>query len=227
MKRLLLFDIDGTLVSGGPAKSAFEDALAETFGTTGPEGSTDYSGKTDCQIARELLRAVGMSDADIDRGLPTMIERYLSVLERQLDSNPMTVLPGVHALVDALRERDDLALGLLTGNVEGGARLKLSASGLYDRFAVGSYGSDSEFRDDLPAVAVSRARSTWGVSFPPDEIFVIGDTPRDVSCGQAHGARTLAVATGRFDARQLGQAGADHVLQDFRETARVVELLAG
>ena len=226
MRCLLLFDIDGTLVSGGPAKEAFEAALIETFGTAGPEGSTDFSGKTDRQIARELLRGVGRSDEEIDAGLDDLFARYLDGLERLLPTDPMRVLPGVEPLVEVLRARDEIALGLLTGNVADGARLKLSASGLFQHFPVGSFGSDSEFREELPAVAVARAHSRWGVAFAPDEVIVIGDTPRDVSCGRAHGARTVAVATGRFGAGELREAGADYVLDDFRETERVVELLS-
>lgn len=227
MRRLLLFDIDGTLVSGGPAKSAFERALVATYGTTGPIETTDFSGKTDPQIARELMRAAGLTDAEIDRGLPELFEHYLGGLEAGLVERPMTVLPGVVELVDALAGTGDLALGLLTGNIEGGARLKLGASGLFSRFGTGSYGSDSEVRDDLPGVAVERARDTWGVSFQAADVYVIGDTPRDVSCGRYHGACTVGVATGRFVADALTEAGADHVLADFRDTERVVEILAG
>lgn len=227
MRRLLLFDIDGTLVSGGPAKDAFQKALVDTYGTYGPIEVTDFSGKTDPQIARELLRGAGLDDATIDAGLPRMFERYLAGLEAELPRRPMDVLPGVAALVDALKDLGDLALGLLTGNIEGGARLKLAASGLHTRFATGSYGSDSEMRDELPGVALRRARSTWGVAFDAEEVYVIGDTPRDVQCGRAHGTRTLAVATGRFGLDVLVDTGADHVVPDFRDTASVVEILAG
>ncbi len=118
-------------------------------------------------------------------------------------------------------------MGLLTGNIAQGARLKLGSAGLESHFAMGSYGSDSEDRDELPAVALVRARETWGVEFDPGDVVVVGDTPRDVTCGQVVGARTVAVATGHFDARALADAGADSVLEDLSETRRVVEILLG
>ncbi|MEQ8330355.1 MAG: haloacid dehalogenase-like hydrolase [Longimicrobiales bacterium] len=225
MRRLLLFDIDGTLVSGGPAKTAFQQALVDTYGTHGPIEVTDFSGKTDPQIARELLRGAGLGDDAIDAGLPRLFERYLAGLEAGLPANPMAVLPGVPDLIDALGGTGDVALALLTGNIEDGARLKLAGSGLAERFVTGSFGSDREFRDDLPPVAMERAAATWGVTFAAEEVFVIGDTPRDVACGQAHGTRTVAVATGRFDAEVLERTGATHVVPDFSDTQRVFELL--
>lgn len=225
MRRLLLFDIDGTLVSGGPAKTAFQQALVDTYGTHGPIEVTDFSGKTDPQIARELLRGAGLDDAAIDARLPRLFERYLAGLEAGLPADPMAVLPGVPDLMDALEGTGDVALALLTGNIEDGARLKLAGSGLAERFVTGSFGSDREFRDDLPPVAMERAAATWGVTFAATEVFVIGDTPRDVACGQAHGTRTVAVATGRFDAQVLERTGATHVVPDFSDTQRVFELL--
>ncbi len=225
MKRLLLFDIDGTLVSGGPAKDAFEAALVEVFGTPGPIETTDFSGKTDPQIARELMRGAGFDDARIDAGLPALYAAYLRGLEAGLPVRPMAVLPGVPELIDALDDAGDVALGLLTGNIADGARLKLTGSGLYPRFATGSFGSDHEVRDELPGVAIKRAAETWGIHFAPVDVYVIGDTPRDVGCGQSHGTRTLAVATGRFAQQDLSAAGADHVVPDFRDTNRVLEIL--
>lgn len=225
MKRLLLFDIDGTLVSGGPAKVAFREALVSTYETTGPIEVHEFSGKTDPQIARELLRLAGLDDARIDAGLPTLFQRYVDGLEARLPEVPMQILPGVPELVAALEEAADVALGLVTGNVVAGARAKLRGPGLEDRFAVGAFGSDAEQRNDLPGIALDRARAHWDVDFAPDEVFIIGDTPRDVECGQAHGLRTLGVATGNFDADTLRDAGADAVVTDFANTSQLRELL--
>ena len=166
-----------------------------------------------------------LDDAAIDARLPRLFERYLAGLEAGLPADPMAVLPGVPDLMDALEGTGDVALALLTGNIEDGARLKLAGSGLAERFVTGSFGSDREFRDDLPPVAMERAAATWGVTFAATEVFVIGDTPRDVACGQAHGTRTVAVATGRFDAQVLERTGATHVVPDFSDTQRVFELL--
>ena len=145
MRRLVLFDIDGTLVRGGPAKDAFHQAMLSVYGTAGPIQDHDFSGKTDPQIARELLHRAGFDDERIDAGLPDLWDGYLTGLAEGLTSRPMEILTGVAALLDALDREGDVALGLLTGNIARGARLKLGSVGLHDRFAVGGYGSDHEF----------------------------------------------------------------------------------
>ena len=225
MKRLLLFDIDGTLIWGGPAKLAFHDAMVETFGTAGDIENFSFSGKTDPQIARGLLQGTGMPDSDIEAGFPELWRHYLGNLEARLPEHPVDVLPGVPGLLEALVDIDDVALGLLTGNIVDGARLKLGSAGLVDYFRTGSYGSDHEVRDELPAIALRRARETWGVDFHPDEVLVVGDTPRDVACGKAAGLKTVAVATGHHGVEELQATGADHVVESFQQTDATVSLL--
>lgn len=225
MRRLLLFDIDGTLVWGGPAKDAFRSAMLEVFGTAGPIAGHDFAGKTDPQIARELLHGAGFSDEQVAAGLPRLWELYLGGLERRLPERPMTMLPGVEALLAALAELGDVALGLVTGNIAGGARLKLDSVGLHGHFRVGGYGSDDEARNHLPGIAIQRAKRAWGVSFEADQVVVVGDTPRDVECGRLEGTRTVAVATGRFDFDVLKVAGADHTFEDFADTDQVLEVV--
>ena len=225
MRRLLLFDIDGTLVSGGPAKDAFHVGLLEAFGTAGDIEGHDFSGKTDPQIARELMLGAGFEDEAVDRGLPVLFASYLRELEARLPERPVRVLPGARRLVEALAAFEDVALGLVTGNVIGGADLKLGSAGLRSPFRVGGFGSDSEYRDDLPPVALARAREAWAVDFDPEQVWIIGDTPRDVQCARAHGLRCLGVATGYFEAGALHDAGADEVLESFEDTQAVVEVL--
>ena len=225
MKRLLLFDIDGTLVRGGPAKKAFELAMELVFGTAGPIDSHDFSGKTDPQIARELLRAAGFGDERIDAGFEPLWQEYLGELESMLAEMPMTLLPGVRALLEHLSGMDDVAMGLLTGNIVGGARLKLDSVGLMGFFPIGGFGSDSEVREDLPAVAIRRAFRAWGIEFPAPSVVVVGDTPRDVACGKYGGTRTVAVATGRYDAGRLAATGPDRVLEDLGDLAVSVQAL--
>jgi len=225
VKRLVLFDIDGTLVWGGPAKEAFHHAMVETFGTAGDIEVHSFAGKTDPQIARELLRGTGMYDGDIDDGFPALWERYLRHLEARLADHPVDVLPGVADLLEALGRLRDTGVGLLTGNIAGGARLKLRSAGLLEHFAVGSYGSDHEERDELPAIALRRARETWGVTFRPEDVVVVGDTPRDVQCGRRESLRTLGVATGHFGVDALVDAGADHVVRDLSDTEGVLTVL--
>jgi phosphoglycolate phosphatase-like HAD superfamily hydrolase len=225
MKRLLLFDIDGTLLLGGPAKGAFHTALLETFGTAGPIDSHNFAGKTDPQIARELLSATGMAHEDIEAGFPRLWDRYLRHLGERLNQKPMNVLPGVGELLEALSGEADVALGLLTGNILRGAELKLRSAGLFDHFRMGSYGSDSEIRNHLAPIALQRAAETWSVNFDPQDVWVVGDTPADIECGQAGGTRTLGVATGRYSTEVLAAVGADEVLHDLSDTAATVAIL--
>ena len=225
MRRLILFDIDGTLVRGGPAKSAFLGAMADTYGTVGDPERVSFGGKTDPQIAREILTEAGLERAAIDDGFPTLWERYLSRLEPALQTHPMAVLPGVHQLLDALARLDDVALGLVTGNIAGGAKLKLDSAGIWDRFEIGSYGSDHEERDELPSIALGRAKERWGRTIEARHALIVGDTPRDVACGRACDIRTVAVATGTYAAEALLAAGADHVLEDLSATDHVITLL--
>ncbi len=225
MRRLLLFDIDGTLVWGGPAKAAFELAMEAVFGTTGPIGGHDFSGKTDPQIARELLRLDGVPDEEIEAGFGRLWERYLGELEVGLAENPMKVLPGVSPLLEHLNGMDDVALGLLTGNIAEGARLKLDSVGLAGYFRVGGFGSDSEVREDLPAVAIQRAAEAWDRNFPPASVVVVGDTPRDVACGKYGGTRTVAVATGRHGVERLAAEEPDRVLENLEDLRESLEAL--
>ncbi|MGE0158353.1 MAG: HAD hydrolase-like protein [Gemmatimonadales bacterium] len=225
MRRLILFDIDGTLVRGGPAKTAFLGAMSETYGTVGDPESVSFGGKTDPQIAREILTGAGLDRTTIDRGLPALWDRYLERLEPALDTHPVTVLPGVRELLEQLAEMDDVALGLVTGNIVGGAKLKLGSAKLWDHFEVGSYGSDHEERDELPTIALGRAQARWGKTIEPRHALIVGDTPRDIACGRACDIRTVAVATGTYSAAALDAAGADHVLDDLSPTERVLALL--
>ena len=227
MRSVILFDIDGTLVRGGPAKTAFVDAMSETYGTPGPLKEVSFAGKTDPQIARELLLAAGLDDHEIDRGFDRLWARYLANLEALLPDDPVDVLPGVVELLDALAGEADVAVGLLTGNIQGGARLKLSSGGLWEHFGFGSYGSDHEERDELPAIAVHRAREIYGEVVSAELAVVVGDTPRDVACGKAGGTRTIAVATGTYTADALAASEPDHLLHDLSATSEVLDLLVG
>ena len=225
MHTLILFDIDGTLVRGTAAKFAFETAMLETYGTAGAVDSYDFSGKTDPQIARELLLAAGLEDAVVEAGFAGLWDRYIGELESRIISNPMRLLPGVQSLIEALDAEPDVALGLVTGNIIRGARAKLGSVGLAEYFEVGGYGSDHEVREHLPAIALERAFEAWGVRFPPESAVIVGDTPRDVECGKHEGTRTVAVATGRIPRERLETTGADAVFDDFSDVGSVIEVL--
>ncbi len=221
MRKLVLFDIDGTLLdTQGAGARAFRRAMLEVYGETGPIDSYEFHGRTDPQIARELLRMAGRDDQAIDRGLPALWDAYLRELRVELDrpDADASVLAGVAPLLDALHDAGEHLVALLTGNIEAGARLKLGAAGLWGRFDFGAYGSDHERRDRLPAVAVRRARERSGIEFRGRDVVIIGDTPFDVSCGRSLGVWAVAVATGRHSTRELAAAGADVVLDDLRDT---------
>ena len=225
MTTLILFDIDGTLVTGGPAKEAFEVAMLDTFGRLGNAQDYDFSGKTDPRIARDLLKEVGFSDVVIEEGLSRLWDRYVIELEARITGSPTVLLPGVEQLLLNLERNQSVALGLVTGNIYRGAQIKLKSARLAEYFSVGGYGSDSENRNLLPAVALDRAREKWGVDFQKESVLVIGDTPRDVLCGKAEGTRTVGVATGRFTKQDLMEVGADMVFDDFSQVEKVADLL--
>jgi phosphoglycolate phosphatase len=225
VRKLVLFDIDGTLLNTqGAGSRAFRRAMLEVYQETGPIDAYDFHGRTDPQIARELLRLAGFDDGAIDGGLNDLWRAYLRELEVELGQpgNGTYVLAGVRPLLDTLHATGQHLVALLTGNIEPGARLKLGSAGLWDRFDFGAYGSDHESRDQLPAVAVQRARERSGIDFTGRDIVIIGDTPFDVSCGRALGVWAVAVATGRHTPRELEDVGADVVLTDLADTRRVM-----
>lgn len=213
--RLLLFDIDGTLVRcGRPVREAFAESLVEVFGTTGEIDAYDFGGKTDPRIVRDLMLGAGIAPAEVDAGLPRMREAYFPKLAARLRA--VEVLPGVRETLEAVRGRSDLAVGLLTGNWEGGARIKLGCAGL-DGFAFGAYGDDGEDRACLPPIALERARLATGRAFAPEQAVIIGDSVEDVRCARACGVPVVAVASGWTPADRLGEAGADRVVARMEE----------
>jgi phosphoglycolate phosphatase len=228
--KLVLFDLDGTILwTDGAGRRAMTGALLEVFGGHGPQ-SYAYDGKTDRQIVRDLMRLEGHRDDHIDAQLTTLLDLYLANLETELrdPAHERLLLPGVRELLDALEERDDVILGLLTGNVAPGAAAKLRAVGLDPaRFKVGAFGSDHEMRPELPAIAQRRARETLGVEIAPVDMFVIGDTPADIECGRDAGAHTIGVATGRYGVEELRSHGASVVFENLRDTAAVLETILG
>ena len=226
MRRVAFFDIDGTLMTGGPAKNAFCGAMIDTFGTVGNVEEVSFGGKTDPQIARELLVGIDYSVDLIEERFPSLWHSYTERLADELTQCPMQVLPGVHELLNILKRMDDIGVGLLTGNIARGAQLKLDSAGLTEHFVLGSYGSDHEEREHLSRIALQRARDMWNPALCPENTVVIGDTPRDVDCGLAIGARTLAVATGSFSSSQLAKTGADRVVIDLTDTDEIVSYLA-
>ena len=225
---LALFDIDGTLLwSDGAGRRAIHHALREVFGTVGP---SDYwfDGKTDRQIVRELMRFEGFEDAVIDERLPALLELYTHRLGLELTAPGYTpkLLPGVPELLDALEARGDVCLGLLTGNIAPGANAKLRAVGIDpERFRICAFGSDHELRPELPAIAARRFAEHHGNEVKGERVVVIGDTPADMRCGHAIGARAIGVATGRFSVAELSEHGAAAVFENLSDTDAVIAAL--
>jgi phosphoglycolate phosphatase-like HAD superfamily hydrolase len=228
--RLILFDIDGTLLSAaGAGRRAIHTALRETFGSVGPD-TYWFDGKTDRQIVRDLMRSDGHSDETIDARMEAVLDRYLERLHLELEdpAHPARLYPGVDELLDALEAREDVVIGLLTGNIEAGARAKLVATGLDPaRFVIGAFGSDHESRPELPAIALRRAGRLLGTEIAGDAMVVIGDTPADIECGRSIGARAIGVATGRFTAAELKKHAPSAVFDDLAPTALVMSAILG
>jgi phosphoglycolate phosphatase len=212
--RLVLFDIDGTILwTDGAGRRAVHRALAEVFGADIPEGH-EFDGKTDPQIVRELMVRAGSQKDEIDEQLARTLGRYVDLLQAELRAidHGDKVFPGVARLLDTLEAREDVLLGLLTGNVRAGAMAKLSAVGIDpDRFRIGAF----------------RASELLGREVSGSDVVVIGDTPADVGCGRGIGARAIGVGTGRYSVDDLRRCGAAAVFSDLSDTGAVVQAIMG
>ena len=218
---IILFDIDGTLIrSGGAGKDAMEGALRIAFGLTEIKDEVPYSGRTDVAIARDLLRVHGIEATLANQR--TLQEAYLANLLVSLKSRGGTVLPGVNELLAALKGRTDSVLGLLTGNIRVGARTKLTHFGLWENFTCGGFGDEHFDRDDVARMALAEVQSHIGREVNPTDIWVVGDTPLDVQCARAIGAKVIAVATGWHPVDELAACEPDHVFADLADHQHVM-----
>lgn len=222
-RKLFLFDIDGTLLaSGGAGIRALEAATQELFQTTNLEG-IEIAGRTDSAIARQLYARIGHEPAPED--LTRYYDRYLTHLAHFLPITEGTLLPGIIELLNTLRARPDCVLALLTGNLERGARLKLSHYGVWDYFEFGAYADDHHDRNQLGPVAQSRAKAKHGIEFAPRDIFVLGDTPHDITCARAIGAQAVAIATGRHTRAELEACAPEFLFDDLGDVPGVLKAL--
>ncbi len=225
---LVLFDIDGTLLSTqGVAASAIRDALEERFGTAGPVDTFPFMGKTDPQILRELMLEAGLPPGRIQAGLAQAVDRYVALLDERLRHDHVTLCRGVRALLERLAADPRVVVALLTGNMERGAAVKLSAAGLAHFFAFGAYGSDCEDRNDLVPLARERARAATGEGFPGHRTVVVGDAPPDVLCAHAGAARAVAVASGWTPAAELARHRPHALLPDLADTDAAEAVILG
>jgi len=217
--KLLLFDIDQTLVNtGGAGIHALDRACKKLLAIDNAMDGIRPHGKTDPAIAREILRVRLGATSDVEAQIQSILEAYLSFLEEEVQTSAKyRVLPGIVSLLDEIAARPDMILGLATGNIELGARIKLERGKLNKYFALGGFGSDAEDRTELVRKAAEKAAHNNGSSFLASDVFVIGDTPLDVDAGKRAGFKTVGVATGSYSVDQLLAAGADIAVADLEQ----------
>lgn len=226
--KVVLFDIDGTLLrTDGAGRRAMEHALFTVFGAHG-DPTYRYDGKTDRQITREQMRWAGVPDAEIDRRMDDVFAVYTARLAEELASGAeqAVLMAGIVPLLEQLRSHEAVTLGLLTGNIEAGARQKIRAVDLaWEQFEVNAFGSDHEQRPMLPAVAQQRAQTLLGREVPGERMVIIGDTPADIHCGRSLNVRAIGVATGRYSVSDLAAHDPAAVFTDLAHTEAVVEAI--
>jgi phosphoglycolate phosphatase-like HAD superfamily hydrolase len=215
--KVLLFDIDGTLIyTGGAGKRAFVETLREAFGIEDTLEDIPFSGKTDPLIIREIFakHEIEPSAGHFD----LFLSRYVGCLQRLIADPRGIVMPGIREILETCFESPRFLLGLLTGNIRRGAEIKLHHYRLYHYFSFGAFGDDHEDRTELARIAHERSRRQSSRDFRPEDLYVIGDTPRDIECGRAIGARTVAVATGKYSREELAQHQPDFGFADLADT---------
>ena len=226
--KVVLFDIDGTILrTDGAGRRSMEHALFTVFGAHG-DPAYRYDGKTDRQITREQMRSAGVSDEVIDARMDDVFALYAERLALELASGAeqAVLLAGIPPLLDALGAREEVTMGLLTGNIEAGARQKIRAVNLaWEQFLVNAFGSDHEHRPMLPAVAQRRAEALLGREIPGERMVIIGDTPADIHCGRSLNVRAIGVATGRYSVDELAEHDPAAVFASLADTDAVVEAI--
>jgi len=221
--RLILFDIDGTLIdSGGAGVRSLNLAMKELFSLDNAFQGISMAGKTDAQIIREGLMKY---DLFLDGGVKAVIDSYLKCLKREIQNDRKHVKPGIYEVLDELKDIRDTGLGLLTGNLEAGARIKLEPFMLNQYFPTGAFGSDDEDRNKLLPIAVRRFEKLFQKKIEIDSCIIVGDTPRDVECAHTYGAICFAVATGPYSYDDLAEAGADYIVHDLSEDKTLLNFL--
>jgi phosphoglycolate phosphatase len=223
-ERLLLFDIDGTLIhSGGAGIEALKRALKERFGMIDDFDDIEIAGMTDSGIVTSILKKHKIPATA--ENVAAFLDNYVHFLSLELPRRKGKLLPGVLELLEKLKKRKHVVLGLLTGNVSRGAQLKLGHYGVWHFFEFGAFADDHHDRNELGAFACARAKEKHGREFSAGEIDVIGDTPRDIVCGKALGARTIAVATGNWSREKLARHAPDILIDDLSEVDRLIDTL--
>ncbi len=226
--RLVLFDIDGTLLSAGLVfRKVLADVLIEIYGTAGAVDRYDFPGRTDPEIVRGLLSGAGVDAAVIDAKMQTALQTFAGRLVATLRGDMIRPKPGIPQLLDRLAGDENVTLAVLTGNLEPCARAKLAPLGLNRYFPFGAFGSDHEHRRELPAIAVERAHRATGRRFAGKNVVIVGDTVFDVRCGQGIGARAVAVAASATPRAALEAENPDAVIDNFGDVEAAVAAILG
>jgi phosphoglycolate phosphatase len=224
--KLLLFDIDGTLVlSGGAGKRAMNRVFEELYGFAAVMEGITLSGRTDDKIMMDAYARAGIEFSYSE--LQRFKARYFDVikLEMLVDHNGKRIMPGVAQLLPELQKRDDVYLALLTGNWEQGGRTKIGYFGLDSYFPFGAFSDDSAERTKLVPIAARRFQKLYSLSPQPREVYVIGDTPADIQCAKPHGVVSVAVAAASHTVEDLRPFEPDVLLKDLTDLSRVLEIL--
>jgi len=222
--KLVLFDIDGTILSsGGAGEQALAQAIREQFGQEEKLGNVELAGKTDVWIAHRIFEVRGIEPKP--ESVDLFLDRYLHHLKVELARHNGRLLPGFPEILHALARLPNVAVGLLTGNLRRGAELKLGHYGVLEHFPFGAFADDSRDRNELGPFARKRAHDAHGTEFQSGDIYVIGDTPHDIACAKAIHARAVGVATDRYSRAALDAAGADFVFDDLSDTEGVIRTL--
>jgi len=216
--KLLLFDVDATLIlTGGAGVRALNRAFKRVFNLESALDNVVLHGRTDPAIIREVFQKRLENAFPPDPEIARILEAYVDFLHEEIQQSDYRVLPGIIEILEEMSARSDVLMGLATGNVESGARIKLRRGNLNRFFSFGGYGSDSENRTALVRRAAEKAAAQRGVPIDVDSVFVIGDTPRDIEAGRSAGFKTVGVATGQYTVDQLREAGADTAISNFRD----------
>ncbi len=226
MHKLVLFDIDGTLLKvEGISRNALIDSLRSVYGTSGSAQTHDFAGKLDSVIIREVMRAAGLSDEDIKRGFQAVKQTYIRLFKERVTPAHIKMMVGIVELLECLHRRHDVTLGLLTGNFEESGRHKVALQNLNHYFPFGAFADDAETRNALPPIAVERAFAYTGKRFKGKEVVIIGDTPHDVNCAKVLDSKAIAVATGFYTESQLQAYSPDYVFANLADTETVLDAI--
>jgi phosphoglycolate phosphatase len=223
-KRLLLFDIDGTLVNtAGAGIHALKIVIKNRYDTDDDLGDIEIAGKTDSNITADILKKYGVTRTS--ENIDSFLDEYVDLLGNLLPKLNGRVLPGIKEILTRMKTKPDRVLGLLTGNVERGAKLKLQRYDLWDFFEFGAFADDHHDRNQLGQFARTRAQEKHGHEFDAARIDVIGDTGHDIACGKVFGARTVAVATGGWSRQKLSALQPDFLFDDLSNVDEVIRTL--